>query len=290
MNRKSLLPLLVLILGLSGQQALAQSTMMNAPSSDVVAAKKVYLEMDFITNYAWAQGDDRFANYLPRAVVGVGKNIEVGVNVSYTHTPVGGEPIEIQPNAKWQFYNNEGKGVAAAAGCMFFVPITNRAGTDTFRPVLFSRQQTVFRKLRSEVYRRWLPSDWRRARRGNKTGVIAGYEQPLTQRLSFIVDWAEWQQPIWLHQSVVECQHAAQRQSFGRLRDCQPGTRPKLAVLLLRPAILVAWVRTRPACSTPEACVPSTSCCNSDGSLKSIDLSSRTATTRTSTLPAILPL
>jgi len=119
MKRKSLLALMGLILGLSGQQALAQSTMMNAPSSDVVAAKKVFLEMDFITNYAWAQGDDRFANYLPRAVIGVGGNVEVGVNFSYTHTPVGGEPIEIQPNAKWQFYNNEGKGIAAAAGCMF---------------------------------------------------------------------------------------------------------------------------------------------------------------------------
>src|SRR5687767_1449454 len=109
MKNKITLPLVALILGLSAQQALAQSTMMNAPSSDVVAAKKVYLEMDFITNYAWAQGDDRFANYLPRAVVGVGRNVEVGVNFSYTHTPVGGEPMEIQPNAKWQFYNNEGR-------------------------------------------------------------------------------------------------------------------------------------------------------------------------------------
>ena len=95
MKRKSLLALMALILGLSGQQALAQSTMMNAPSTDVVAAKKVYLEMDFITNYAWAQGDDRFANYLPRAVVGVGRNVEVGVNVSYTRVPGGGAPIEI---------------------------------------------------------------------------------------------------------------------------------------------------------------------------------------------------
>src|SRR5688572_12084075 len=132
MKNKIILPLIALILGLSGQQALAQSAMMNAPSSDVVAAKKVYVEMDFITNYAWAQGDDRFANYLPRAVVGVGGNVEVGVNFSYTHTPVGGEPMELQPNAKWQFYNNEGRGLAAAAGCMFFVPVTNRAGTDTF--------------------------------------------------------------------------------------------------------------------------------------------------------------
>src|SRR6185503_10332676 len=87
----------------------AQSTVMNAPSTDIVSAKKVYLEMDFITNYAWAKGDERFTNYLPRAVVGVGDHIEVGANVSYTRVPGGGAPLELQPNAKWQFYNNEGK-------------------------------------------------------------------------------------------------------------------------------------------------------------------------------------
>ena len=189
MNRKTLLPLLVLILCLSGQTALAQTTIMNAPSSDVVAAKKVYLEMDFITNYAWTQGDDRFANYLPRAVIGVGGNVEVGVNFSYTHTPVGGEPMEIQPNAKWQFYNNEGKGIAAAAGCMFIVPITNRAGTDTF-----AQCYSVASKQFSGNYGpKFTGGGYRLIGAGageeTKTGVIAGYQQPLTQRLSFIVDW-----------------------------------------------------------------------------------------------------
>ncbi|MGQ0761776.1 MAG: hypothetical protein ACT4OT_07150 [Acidobacteriota bacterium] len=190
MKRKSLLAFVTLILGLSGQKAIAQSTMMNAPSTDVVVAKKVYLEMDFITNYAWAQGDDRFANYLPRAVVGVGRNVEVGVNVSYTRVPGGGEPIEIQPNAKWQFYNNEAKGVAAAAGCMFFVPITHRAGTDTF-----AQCYSVASKQFSGNYGpRFTGGGYRLIGAGageeTKTGVVAGYEQPLTQRLSFIVDWA----------------------------------------------------------------------------------------------------
>lgn len=189
MKNKIILPLVALILGLSGQQALAQSTMMNAPSSDVVAAKKVYLEMDFITNYAWAQGDERFANYLPRAVVGVGRNVEVGVNVSYTRVPGGGEPIELQPNAKWQFYNNEGKGVAAAAGCMFFVPVTNRADTDTF-----AQCYSVASKQFSGNYGpRFTGGGYRLIGAGpdeeTKTGFIAGYEQPLTGRLSFIVDW-----------------------------------------------------------------------------------------------------
>src|ERR1044072_7743313 len=110
----------------------AQSTVMNAPSTDVVSAKKVYLEMDFITNYAWAEGDERCANYLPRAVVGIGHNIEVGANVSYTRVPGGGAPIELQPNAKWKFYQNEARGIAASVGCIWFVPFTHRPGTKTF--------------------------------------------------------------------------------------------------------------------------------------------------------------
>lgn len=162
---------------------------MNAPSTDVVAGGKVYVEMDFITNYAWASGDERFANYSPRAVVGVGKNIEVGANFSYTRVPGGGEPIEIQPNAKWQFYNNENKGIAAAAGCMFFVPITNRAGTDTF-----AQCYSVASKEFSGNYGpRFTGGGYRLIGAGpdeaTETGVIAGYEQPLASRVDFIVDW-----------------------------------------------------------------------------------------------------
>ena len=46
--------------------ATAQSTLLNTPSTDVVAAKKVYLEFDFLTNYAW-QRQGSFQNFIPRA-------------------------------------------------------------------------------------------------------------------------------------------------------------------------------------------------------------------------------
>src|SRR5437879_44122 len=97
----------------------AQSTLMSVPSTDVVPAKKRYLEMDFITNYA-SQRENSFQSYIPRAVVGVARNVEVGANVSYTHVPGGCAPIELQPNVKWQFYNNEGSGTAGAAGCVLY--------------------------------------------------------------------------------------------------------------------------------------------------------------------------
>lgn len=163
---------------------------MNVPSTDVVAAKKVYVEMDFITNYAWQRDDARFANYLPRAVVGVGHNVEVGANVSYTRVPGGGEPIELQPNAKWQFYSNEDKGLAASVGCIWFVPITNRTGTDTF-----AQCYTVASKQFSGNYGpRFTGGVYRLLGAGDdeetKTGAIVGWEQPLSKKVGFTVDWS----------------------------------------------------------------------------------------------------
>jgi hypothetical protein len=170
--------------------AMAQSSLMNVPSTDVVTPKNVYVEMDFITNYAWARGDERFANYLPRAVVGVGRNVEVGANVSYTRVPGGGEPIEIQPNAKWQFYDNEEKGVAASVGCIFLVPITNRVGSDTF-----AQCYTVASKQFSGNYGpRFTGGVYRLMGAGDdeetKAGAIVGWEQPLSKKVGFTVDWS----------------------------------------------------------------------------------------------------
>src|SRR6266850_1936148 len=149
-SRLSLLPALLLVFFLSGERAAtAQSTLMSVPSTDVVAAKKVYLEFDFITNYA-SQRENSFQSYVPRAVVGVARNVEVGANVSYTHVPGGGEPIEVQPNVKWQFYNNEGKGMAGAVGCILYAPVTHRAGTDTFGMcyTVFSKRLIGFNRPR----------------------------------------------------------------------------------------------------------------------------------------------
>ncbi|MEK6336785.1 MAG: hypothetical protein AABM67_17805, partial [Acidobacteriota bacterium] len=130
--KKGLILLAVCFLGclLGSSNLNAQTTLMNVPSTDVVAAKKVYVEMDFLTNYAW-QRQGSFQNYIPRAVVGVGRNVEAGVNVSFTHiSGESGQPIEVQPNLKWNFYSNEGKGTAASVGCVLYTPLNHRTGTN----------------------------------------------------------------------------------------------------------------------------------------------------------------
>ena len=168
---------------------MAQSTIMNTPSTSVVAAKKVYVEMDFLTNYAW-QRQGSFQNYIPRTVIGVARNVEVGVNVSYTHISDGeSQPIEVQPNIKWQFYSNEGSGTAAAVGCILYAPVTHRAGTTTFGQCY----SVASKQLRGRFGPRFTGGAYALLHASDdektKVGAIAGYEQPLAKKVSFLVDW-----------------------------------------------------------------------------------------------------
>ena len=193
MNRRDRLivgALIGVLLGVGSCLAgFAQSAIVNAPSTTVVPARKLYFEMDFITNYAGQRDDAKFANYLPRAVVGIGYNIEVGANVSYTRIK-GGAPVELQPNVKWQFYRNETTGVSAAVGCIWFVPVTRRTGTNTFGQCysLASKQfkGTHGARFTAGAYGLIGANDEQRT----KAGAIVGYEQPLSQKVQFIVDWA----------------------------------------------------------------------------------------------------
>ena len=189
MNRKSvILPFLVAAVLLSiSAKSFAQTTIMNTPSTDVVAPKKVYVEMDFLTNYAW-QRESSCQNYIPRVVVGISGKLEAGVNVSLTHIAGQDVPAEVQPNVKWQFYNNEKAGVAAATGCILYTPMNHRAGTDTLGQcyVVGSKQCSgnFGPRFHGGGYSLvGAPSE------KTKHGAILAYEQPLFNRFSFLVDW-----------------------------------------------------------------------------------------------------
>ena len=189
MNRKTvtLTFLCATLLLCAGAESWAQTTILNTPSTDVVASKRVYVEMDFLTNYAW-QRESSFQNYIPRVVVGIPGKLEAGVNVSFTHISGQDLPVEVQPNVKWQFYNNEKAGVAAATGCILYTPMNHRAGTDTLGQcyVVGSKQFSGNRgpRFHSGAYSLvGAPSE------RTKQGAIIAYEQPLFNRFSFLVDW-----------------------------------------------------------------------------------------------------
>jgi len=69
--------LLIALVAMCGEKALAQSTIFNIPSTDVVAKKKVYFEFDFISHLE-SHDNGGFQTYVPRVVVGVGKGVDEG--------------------------------------------------------------------------------------------------------------------------------------------------------------------------------------------------------------------
>ena len=111
---------------LLGIRADAQQTIFNVPSADVLDPGKAYFELDasFKTNRQDALG--RFSSFVPRLVVGVGKNVEVGLNVTGNIQP-GTDSTTLVPAVKWRFYKNEKRGVALFAGNHFYIPVRNRA-------------------------------------------------------------------------------------------------------------------------------------------------------------------
>lgn len=171
-----------------GQQTSAQSTLFNIPSTDVVPAKKVYLEFDFISHLE-PHDEGGFQAYVPRAVFGVGKRTEVGVNVAFADALAPDQPVELQPNVKYQFYSNEDNGVSAAAGGILYTPLANRAGVDTFG-LLYT---TVSKRVKGKYGPRLTGGGYglvgRANGNGSEGGAIAGYEQPLHSKVNFVADW-----------------------------------------------------------------------------------------------------
>ncbi|MBV9928419.1 MAG: hypothetical protein JOZ96_25615 [Acidobacteria bacterium] len=169
-------------------KARAQSTLFNIPSTDVVAKKHTYLEFDFVSHLE-PHSDGGFRAYVPRAVFGVGKHWEVGTNVAFLDAESPDQPVELQPNVKYQFYSNEESGVSAAAGGILYAPVSHRAGTDTFGLVY----TVVSKKVRGDHGPRLTGGGYgllgRADGSGTLGGAIVGYEQPVHRRLSFVADW-----------------------------------------------------------------------------------------------------
>jgi hypothetical protein len=99
------------------------------------------------------------------------------------------QPVELQPNVKYQFYSNEENGVSAAAGGILYAPVSHRAGTDTFG-LLYT---VVSKKVKGAYGPRLTGGGYGLVGRADGTGTlggaIVGYEQPLHSKVNFVADW-----------------------------------------------------------------------------------------------------
>ncbi len=101
--------------------ALAQETIFNVPSGDILDKGKVYGEFDFA--YLW---DASAGSYTPRLVAGIGHRVDVGINVNGITSP-GPSQTTPTPTIKWKAYDGGKNGWAFMLGDDVFVPMQNRS-------------------------------------------------------------------------------------------------------------------------------------------------------------------
>lgn len=159
---------------------LAQETVFNVPSGDVLSRGKVYGELD--VTY---QHEVDLATFTPRVVVGTGHNVEVGLNFNGPSTGESPE-IVLSPTVKWRAYDG------SSNGWSFFV------GDDLFLPA-YHRTYHAGNYLYAELVKTWKSGT--RATfgayhftanvvaAGQRAGGQFAFEQPVTKRLNAAVDW-----------------------------------------------------------------------------------------------------
>ncbi|MBD0370008.1 MAG: hypothetical protein ICV60_04185 [Pyrinomonadaceae bacterium] len=182
----SFLVLLVILLA-SAQSAAAQTSIFNVPTTDVLPPEKLYVEADYITKpVSYEKGGYSF--FGPTIVYGLRKNVEVGINFFYTKSSDPDE-AELQPNAKWQFYSNEGRGLEAAVGGIVFIPLKNRATTHP-KAMLYAN---ISKQIKGKYGPRFTTGAYgfvgRMDEGETRRGVMLGYEQPLSGKVTFVTDW-----------------------------------------------------------------------------------------------------
>ncbi len=189
----AILGALLMLTVLSDKQAVAQTNVFNAPTTDVVGRDQAYVEFQYLRQVPDSSATrQRTSVYAPRAVVGLPGNVEVGANVSFVRTS-GTDRTDafFAPNVKWKFYDDEEHGIAASGGGILFTPVNNRAGSDTFGMVYTNVskkvQATYGPRLTAGVY--GIVGSTDRQFSGPRAGAIVGYEQPFHPRVSIAADW-----------------------------------------------------------------------------------------------------
>lgn len=146
------LRILFLILIIGSLDIFAQQTIFNVPTADVLDRGKVYGEIDASFKPNCQAYLCRYSSFVPRVVVGVGGNVEVGLNVTGNVQP-GPDTTTLAPTVKWKFYQNKKKDIAVFAGTNLYIPIRNRSynfGSYSYVAVAKTIDKIDCRRLRSE--------------------------------------------------------------------------------------------------------------------------------------------
>jgi hypothetical protein len=163
----------------------AQQTIFNVPTTDVLDKGKVYFELDASFKPTASQTVGRFSSFVPRVVVGAGRHVEVGLNITGNIQP-GPDSTTLAPTVKWKPYQGKDNGIAIVVGDNLFIPVRNRTyNAGNYAYVELSKTFKSGTRITAGAY------DFTRnvVASANRAGGQFGFEQPLNKKVSFAADW-----------------------------------------------------------------------------------------------------
>jgi hypothetical protein len=178
---KSVSGVLLLLLSLSAN-GYAQQAIFNVPSTDVLERGKVYFELDISAK----PNEPRFSSFVPRIVVGAGRRVEVGLNLTGNIQP-GADSTTLVPAVKWKVYDGGDNGWAIALGNNLFIPVRNKSydlGTYSY-----ALAQKTFSTKTRVGFGGYFFSKNVVAPDANRAGGQFSIEQPVTGKFGLQADW-----------------------------------------------------------------------------------------------------
>lgn len=158
----------------------AQETLFDVPSADILDKGKVYGELD-----GTARVVDPLATFTPRVVVGIGHQIEVGVNFDGLSAPDVGE-LDISPTVKWRIWKARTSGWSFLIGDDLFFPVYQRSyNAGNYGYAFFAKEWKHGTRAGFGGY------DFTRkvVATGNRAGGQFTLEQVVNRRLTLAAEW-----------------------------------------------------------------------------------------------------
>lgn len=180
------LALFVLVMTALSITGHAQQTVFNVPTTDVLDKGKVYFELDISAKPNDTTALNKFSSFVPRLVVGAGGKVEVGVNILGNVQP-GPDSTTIAPAVKWKVYDGKDNGWAMVLGDNIYFPVRNK-GYDT-GTYAYTTIQKTFNKSTRVGFGGYFFSKNVVAANANRAGGQFTFEQPVTKKLNFNVDY-----------------------------------------------------------------------------------------------------
>ncbi|HWR35610.1 MAG TPA: hypothetical protein VN622_07045 [Clostridia bacterium] len=141
---------------------------------------KAYGELD--VTY---QHEADVASFTPRIVVGVGRNVEIGLNFNGLNT-AGNSQLIMSPTVKWKLYDGGKNGWAFLMGDSVFLPVQNRAYSAG--SYLYAEFAKTFRTGTRATFGAFHFSRDVVASAQRAGGQFA-IEQPIRDRMTLAADW-----------------------------------------------------------------------------------------------------